>query len=280
MIPYLGVVLPCYLDRGARDRFYPDMAFVVANGVELHTQVLGEDNRSPIYMLHGLLVGNLAAWYFGAGAALAKTKRVVTYDLRGHGRSERALGGYDVANMSDDLEALASTLGDKTLSLVGHSYGGLVALDFARRRPERVDKLALIDVPLPPSRIDFFESIVARDPSVLIAVLPVEVQALLTTGKRKARRFLEGLQFLLLQSSLVADLCAEGDVSDEELGRVRCPTLLVYGSRSTLLPVAERLKKTLANATMRVLEGGHYLPSEAPQLLSDTLVEFFTRGVL
>ena len=84
------------------------MSFTTANGVRLHTTALGAG--PPVVMLHGLLIGSLASWYFTAAPALARTHAVQLYDLRGHGLSDRPVDGYDTATMAADLAAL---IGDR-----------------------------------------------------------------------------------------------------------------------------------------------------------------------
>ncbi|RZA11961.1 MAG: alpha/beta hydrolase, partial [Proteobacteria bacterium] len=97
---------------------------------DLYYHCLGAEgsNRSPVIMIHGLLLGNSATWYFGAASALAKSHRVVVYDLRGHGMSAKASQGYDLKTMVSDLKALFESQGFSRVSLVGHSYGALIAL--------------------------------------------------------------------------------------------------------------------------------------------------------
>src|SRR5207248_1905261 len=71
---------------------------------------------------------------------------VVLYDLRGHGRSERPAVGYTLADMVDDLGALLDALAiAEPVALVGNSFGGLLALAFASRHPQRVERVVLID---------------------------------------------------------------------------------------------------------------------------------------
>ena len=101
-------------------------------------------------MLHGLLTGSMATWYFTAAPTLAETHSVHLFDLRGHGRSERVSSGYDTRTMGADLEALVSLNGETPIDLVGHSYGALVALHFTLKYPDRVRRLALVELPLPP----------------------------------------------------------------------------------------------------------------------------------
>src|SRR5262249_9847587 len=116
-------------------RVHRVMPLVAANGLQFHVQELGDG--PPVVMVHGLLIGSLASWDFTVARALAPTHRCRLYDLRGHGRSERALTGYDVATMTADLAALTADLA-APFDLVGHSFGGVVALAFALAHPARV----------------------------------------------------------------------------------------------------------------------------------------------
>ncbi len=254
------------------------MPQVEVNGTRLHVQALGSSSEEPVVMLHGLLVGNLTSWYFGAAAALsARGREVVTYDLRGHGMSERSPGGYDLATMVEDLDALllARGFGEKPVALVGHSYGALVALHFALRNPTRVSRLALVEAPLPPSRGAQMDAFFAKSALEILGALPEGLRTMITAQKRQAVKFLERVQFLLTETDLLERLRAEEDVPDARLARLTIPTLLAYGRRSELADVGERLARVLPRAELRWFDGGHYLPSETPQALSETLVEYF-----
>lgn len=244
---------------------------IVANGVALHTQRLGAAG-SPVVMLHGLLVGSLATWYFTAAPALARRHSVLLYDLRGHGRSERATTGYDVATLAADLGALCDGFSTEPLTLVGHSYGALVALRYALDRPGRVARLVLVEAPLPPSRIEELGAFLALPPDGMVAALPAPLRALLERGGRRPRRLLEGLAFLAGETTLGRDLAAELDIPDDALGALRLECRLIYGSMSSCRPVGDRLLRVIPGATLRVLEGGHYLPVEAPAALTEALL--------
>ena len=74
----------------------------VAPGVHLNYQQWG--HGSPVVMCHGLLFGSMAAWYFSAALPLSGSHQVVLYDMRGHGKSDRAASGYDLATQVSDLE--------------------------------------------------------------------------------------------------------------------------------------------------------------------------------
>ncbi|MDP6956309.1 MAG: alpha/beta fold hydrolase, partial [Planctomycetota bacterium] len=89
-------------------------------------------------MVHGLLLDNLASWYFGVAPLLSRelARHLYMYDLRGHGKSEHAAAGFDVATQATDLLALLDIWSPtQPVDLVGHSYGGLIALHLARTHP-------------------------------------------------------------------------------------------------------------------------------------------------
>ncbi|HZQ97872.1 MAG TPA: alpha/beta hydrolase [Chloroflexota bacterium] len=98
---------------------------------------------APIVLLHGL-ASNKGIWNLVA-ERLAPTWRVVALDQRGHGLSDKPNGGYDFATMADDLRQAFAALGIDRPLLVGHSWGGNVALDFAANVRPGPRALALVD---------------------------------------------------------------------------------------------------------------------------------------
>lgn len=247
------------------------MSVVVANGVKLHVQRLGDASAPPVVMLHGLMVGSLAQWYFTAAPALARRHGVLLYDLRGHGRSERAPTGYDLATMAADLAALTADYRPAPMTLVGHSFGALVALRFALDHPGRVGKIVLVEAPLPVSRFGQFTEFLQRAPEDMVAALPGPLQELLGRGSRQARRLVESLRFLAQDSTLLRDLEAEPDIPDAELATLAVPTLCVYGDQSLCREVGDRLARVIPGAELRVLRGGHYLHVDCARELTATL---------
>jgi pimeloyl-ACP methyl ester carboxylesterase len=100
--------------------------------------------RGPaVVCVHGL-TANHTSWA-PLAEALAPEFRVVAYDLRGRGESDKPAAGYGLEPHARDLVALLDSLGLRRAVLVGHSLGAHVALRFAATRPERVRRLVLID---------------------------------------------------------------------------------------------------------------------------------------
>jgi pimeloyl-ACP methyl ester carboxylesterase len=243
------------------------------NGVAFHLLELGEKGP-PVVMLHGLLVGSLATWYFTTAPALARSHRVLLYDLRGHGRTERTRTGYDLETMQADLGALIDGFTTEPVTLVGHSYGAVVALRYALASPARVAKLALVEAPLPPSNLAELDSFLGRSPEAMAESLPDALRDALGRRGRQAAKLVDSLRFLATESSLFADLAKAVDIDDATLATLRCPLLTVYGTHSSCLPVGRRLARVLPGARSVELDGGHFLPIEAPGPLSAAIVEF------
>jgi pimeloyl-ACP methyl ester carboxylesterase len=242
-----------------------------ANGLLFHTQVLGEGE--PVVMIHGLFASNLAEWYFTAAPVIARTHRVLLYDLRGHGRSERTPDGYDLQSMVADLHALLEGFDEHPVSLCGYSYGGLIALRFALWRPQRVKQLALIEAPLPPSRLEEIDHFSRDNLQDLLDASP-RVHKTVSLGGRRASRLVQTVQSMVLETSMLEDLGSETDISDDELARVGCPVLCLYGDASPCLPTGQRLARVLPNATLTVLRGGHALFADAPAAITSCLETF------
>ncbi|MDP8924487.1 MAG: alpha/beta hydrolase, partial [Chloroflexota bacterium] len=97
----------------------------------------------PVVLVHGL-ASNARIWD-AVAPRLAGRFRVVAYDQRGHGLSDKPDGGYGFAETSADLRGLLGALDFVRPVLVGHSWGGNVVLDYAARYPDEVAALVLVD---------------------------------------------------------------------------------------------------------------------------------------
>jgi len=115
------------------------------NGVTLH-YVRGGTGPAVI-LIHGFPQD----WfeYHAIMPRLAKQFTVIAVDLRGVGGSTATPGGYDAANMAEDIHQLTSTLKLERPYIVGHDLGGHVAYAFARRYPEAARGAMILDTPIP-----------------------------------------------------------------------------------------------------------------------------------
>jgi pimeloyl-ACP methyl ester carboxylesterase len=115
------------------------------NGTTLHFVQGG--NGPAVILLHGFPQD----WYefHKIMPRLATRFTVVAVDLRGVGASAPAAGGYDAANLAEDIHQLITQQRLRNVYLVGHDIGGMVAYAFARRFPEDARGIMILDVAIP-----------------------------------------------------------------------------------------------------------------------------------
>ncbi|HXH96973.1 MAG TPA: alpha/beta hydrolase [Gaiellaceae bacterium] len=122
-----------------------DSRFIEANGVRLH--YLDHDGEGPVLVLtHGLTAN---AHFFDelVHAGLAPALRVLSFDLRGRGLSEKPERGYSLEDHAADLLGALDVLGIERVALGGHSFGGLLTLYVAAFAPESVERALVLDAP-------------------------------------------------------------------------------------------------------------------------------------
>lgn len=237
------------------------MAEILANGLRTHVQRMGEGTPAVVFV-HGIVVDNLSSLYFTLAPLVSKHTRAVLYDLRGHGKTERPGQGYRLDDLHDDLRAvLDAEVPDGPAILVGHSYGGLIALSFALRWPERVAGLALVDPPLPlanwgPEIAAIFGlKGEARDKRVREAYDTMHG----TRDSRKRRRLAANAEELVEKTSLLDDMRASRAFTEDEIRTLKCPTLAIYGDASEIIKSARQLEALVSQAEVEILPGCTHL---------------------
>lgn len=276
------------------------MPIAVVNGVRLNYLQLdnGEtDTREHLVMVHGLAT-NLAFWYFRYASEFAKQFRVTLYDLRGHGRSEMPQAGYSPALLAQDLAGLLGHLGIDSAHLLAHSFGGVVAMNFASQQPQRVRSLVLADSHISAVRhvetpqewaygqdiqpiLDRYGiELDTRDPyfgyKLLSRVaewqingfaLPGELAELVspimgTAGQRTSAQWLK----LMSTTSAESEMMGDDGLSLERLRAFRFPILAMYGDHSQARLTGAELLALWPHAEFRrVRDAGHFFPTSRPE---------------
>lgn len=128
---------------------------VVRDGVRMWYRVGGSApaDAPPVVFLHGGPGQGSAHFDALAGPAMERNLRMVYFDQRGAGHSDRpASNDYAIATLVEDIEALRQALGAPKIALLGHSFGGLLALEYAAKYPERVSHVVFVaglwDIPI------------------------------------------------------------------------------------------------------------------------------------
>jgi len=124
------------------DTFTPSEHWADIGDLTVHYLDWGGDGE-PLLALHGL--ASSANWYDIVARLLRDRYRLIAPDQRGHGQTTSAPSGYDWQTLSSDLAALLDHVGLEKVAVMGHSWGGNVATNFAANYPERVSRLIMIE---------------------------------------------------------------------------------------------------------------------------------------
>jgi len=119
--------------------------FAEVNGVRLHYLIAGKGD--PVILLHGY--AETSRMWRPLMVELAKTRIVIAPDLRGFGQSSKPSGGYEKKALAQDIHALATSLGYRRATVVGHDIGLMVAYAYAAQYATEVDRIVLMDAFLP-----------------------------------------------------------------------------------------------------------------------------------
>lgn len=248
----------------------------------LHTEITGQGQA--IVLIHGLFGSyeNLGV----IARALAGQWQVINLDMRNHGRSD----WHDTMSyglMAEDIKDTLDHLGLEQVTLLGHSMGGKISMEFALRYPERVRKLILADISPVQNRPRHLEILSALD-NLDLAQLQNRQQAdqqlALNITETGVRQFLlkslykDNDQFLwrFNVKALIANY-QELLKAPESKGPYTGPTLFIKGADSDyLLPEHQGvIQQLFPNSKAKVIMGtGHWLHAEKPVAFSKIVTDF------
>jgi pimeloyl-ACP methyl ester carboxylesterase len=278
---------------GYRIQVAPDRAPPVV----LYAEETG--HGSPVLLIHGL--GESTFTWRKIVPALAERHRVVALDLKGFGRSEKPLDEtYSADDQAELVAAFIMKRGLRDVALVGHSFGGTVALRTAllahMRREGRISRLVVIGAPaLPRSAAPYLDLVeVPAVTDALMASLPPELLArvVLREALGGARDIPEedvkgyAAPYYELAAKHAFLVTARSIVSERnpDIARryrtIKAPALLVWCRDDPIVPLGSgrRLARTLPAARLAVLKGCHHLPQdERPQALLALIGDFIGR---
>ncbi len=137
------------------------MAFIERDGVKLFYEEAGRDSdAAPLLLVHGWTCAH--AHFDPQAAHFAPGRRVVSVDLRGHGASD-VTGPFTIEQFADDMAWLCGALDLRRPVVIGHSMGGMIAVQMAATRPDVVRAAVALDSPFAPagSMAEVIESLTA-----------------------------------------------------------------------------------------------------------------------
>ena len=258
--------------------------FRTSDGCSIAFSLQGlQDSAAPrIALIHSLAL-NRSIWD-GVVRELADRAAILTYDCRGHGKSERRAEPFTTELFARDLAELMDHVGWPTAAVAGCSMGGCVAQAFAGLYPPRVSALGLIDTTAwygedAPKK--WHERAEAARNKGLAGMVEFQTtrwfgDAFRATHPDLVRAMTE--VFLLNDVDCFAATCAMLGKADLRgyLASMRIPVAVIAGEEDYATPVAmaQDLHETIAGSTLAILKGvRHLAPVETPEQVASRLLE-------
>lgn len=262
----------------------------LGSGLRVRALECGASSDEPVLLIHGW--GACVYTYRFALEALARAgRRALSFDLRGHGLSDKPVGRdqYRADALVGDVRDLLDTIGVRRADVVAHSLGGDIALRFALLHPSRVRRLALV------APVGFTTVALRRIAHLLTPrftehfaryMVPRWVTALLVRGAygdpgrvtdQTVDEYWAPSQFkeyyLAVRSLL--DRFAWAPLPPRELARVSQPTLVILGTADRLIRAADRSAAVIPDVSVVSIRGaGHLGIEECPDEFNEIIVRF------
>lgn len=281
---------------------------VDTNGIKLHVVMEGPTEGPAVILLHGFPEFHYG-WHKQVPALARAGFRVIVPDQRGYFRSDKPKGiaSYDVDILAEDIAGLMDSLGIQNAFLAGHDWGAVVAWTLAINHPERLKKLAILNVPHPDVMARFLrEDAEQRKKSWYIFFFQIPFLAEWMLGRndfRNLRRMLAGSG---KESTFSAEDLAQVQKAWAEPGalsgmlhwyraifrrslrlvlfkktaerRVTVPTLMLWGKQDVALShamVAPSIALCDTGEAVVFENATHWVQHDAAEEVNQRLVEFF-----
>lgn len=253
------------------------------NNINLYYEVNG--NGQPLLLIHGL-GSSTRDWELQA-QAFSKAYQVITFDLRGHGQSDKPAGPYSLALFASDTAELLKALGVASAHVVGLSLGGGVAFQLAIDSPELVRTLTIVNSAPELVVRTFKERLGIWQRFVIVRLLGMR-----RMGEVLSTRLFPNPEHAALRATFVERWAANdprayqnalramiGWSVTAKLGSIRCPTLVLSADQDyTPVALKEAYTKLIPNARLVVIPDAHHAtPIEQPEKFNTALSDFIVQ---
>ena len=193
-------------------------------------------------------------------AHFSKSYRVIAIDTRGHGQSPRGEKPFAIKQFAEDLKVFLDARNIAKAIIFGFSDGGNIALEFALKYPERVEKLILNGANLFPSGVK------------PLYQWPIEV------GYRIAKLFSNKSEKAKQNAEMLGLMVNEPHIDPSELARLTMSVLVVAGTKDMIKESHTRLiYKNLPNAQLAFVEGDHFVANKNAEAFNKVVTDFLSR---
>ncbi len=223
--------------------------------MDIEQYAVEQGQGAPLLLLHGN--GESSDYFVHQLEGLSGQYRVIALDTRGHGRTPRGTAPFTIDQFADDLLAFLDQRKIERPHILGFSDGANIALAFALRYPQRVDKLILNGGNLNPAGIK------------RRVQLPIEL------GYHFVRRFAAKSPEAMRHMELLGLMVLEPNLSPACLSKIQAQTLVIAGTRDMVKDRHTRLiAASLPNARLVILKGDHFIANKRPAEFNQAVLNF------
>ena len=274
----------------------PDLQYLSIHGHRVAFRLKGQGDT--LLMVHGI-AGDSRTWNEPT-KHLAESYRVLAPDLPGHGESEKPRGDYSLGAHACFLRDLLRALGIPRATVVGHSFGGGIAMQFAYQHPEYCDRMVLVaSGGLGPDVSTLLRLLSLPGAEVVLPLLVPKfllergnaVRSWLRARGIRAPRFAEmweayaSLADIESRKAFIRELRSvvdhEGQIvsARDRLHLAERPVLVIWGDRDPIIPVSHgrSAHETIRGSRLEIFEGAQHFPhAEQPDRFAKVVAEFLT----
>jgi 3-oxoadipate enol-lactonase len=259
------------------------MPTMTVNGLRTNVQLApaggGVRTGEIAVFLHGMGTDSLASFYLTLAPPVASAGiDVISYDLRGHGKTERPEVGYTIADFLADLDDLLNQLAvDQPVHLIGNSFGGTLAFSYAAAHPDRVRSIVCIESE-PATEIWADKMTQILDHTVNFLAQEESFDWIEANFSAHHRRLARMAADRILNTSIVRDVPLGPLLSLREVERIRCPVLSILGRHGYQSEDLEALTSLLPRGELHVFDGqGHSVLVERHREVRELVLSWIAR---
>ena len=252
--------------------------------IEMHYKETGQG--TPLLLIHGL--GSSARDWERQIPYFSKNYRVITYDVRGHGQTDKPAGPYGIPLFAQDTAEFMKILNIESAHVVGISMGGMIALQLAVNAPERIRSLVVVNTGAELIVRSFREFLMVLQRKLIVRLLGMQKMGEILSGRLFPDPEHEELRKIFVEHWAENDPRAYRDSMQallgwsvtDKLGFIPCPTLIVSADNDyTPVEVKEAIVAKMPNAKLVVIPNSHHaVPVERPEEFNRIVGEFLAEN--
>lgn len=222
---------------------------------DFNAAYIEEGQGEPLLLLHGN--GENSEYFSAQIKEFSKFYHVYAIDSRGHGKSERGIKSLTLNQLADDLYEFITKLDINKAHVLGFSDGGNIALLFALKHQDKINKLILNAANLNTKGVK------------------LHIQAGIELGYLSVIPFAKKSEKAKLKKEIMSLMIGQPNVSFNQLHNIQAPTLVIAGTKDMIKHShTKKIAENIKNSKLVILNGTHFIAAENPNSFNKSVLDF------